>query len=69
MSMDDIPPADAKRDIHAYVSQELEGWHFQDEQFAVLAEKADGLFEWARLACGYIKESDIGLSPTCMTSF
>jgi hypothetical protein len=64
MSMDDIPPADAKRDIHAYVSQELEGWHFQDEQFAVLAEKADGLFEWARLACGYIKESDIGLSPS-----
>jgi hypothetical protein len=63
MSMDDIPPADAKRDIHAYVSKELEGRRFQDGEFAVLAEKADGLFEWARLACGYIRESHSGLFP------
>jgi hypothetical protein len=62
MSMDDIPPADAKRDIHAYISKELEGLDFHDREFAVLAEKADGLFEWARLACGYIRESDMGLS-------
>jgi hypothetical protein len=62
MSMDDIPRADAKRDIHAYVSKELEGLDFQDREFAVLAEKADGLFEWARLACGYIKKSHVGLS-------
>jgi len=63
MSMDDIPPAIAERDIHAYVFKELEGLDFHDREFAVLAEKADGLFEWARLACGYIKESDMGLSP------
>ncbi|KAG2340650.1 WD40 repeat-like protein [Suillus weaverae] len=62
MSMDDIPPAVAERDIRAYVSEELEGLGFQDREFAVLAEKADGLFEWARLACGYIKKSHAGLS-------
>jgi hypothetical protein len=63
MSMDDIPRADAERDIRAYVSKELEGLDLRDREFAVLAEKADGLFEWARLACGYIKESHAGLSP------
>ncbi|KAG2040347.1 hypothetical protein BDR03DRAFT_858501, partial [Suillus americanus] len=65
MSMDDIPPADAKRDIHTYVSKELEGLDFRDREFAVLAEKADGLFEWARLACGYIKESDMVYPKDC----
>jgi hypothetical protein len=63
MSMDDIPRVDAERDIRAYVSKELEGLDFQDREFAVLAEKADGLFEWARLACRYINESHAGLSP------
>jgi hypothetical protein len=63
MSMDDIPPASTERDICAYVSKELEGLDFQDREFAVLAEKADGLFEWARLACEYIKNSHAGLSP------
>jgi hypothetical protein len=59
----DIPTAVAERDIHAYVSKELEGLDFQDREFAVLAENADGLFEWARLACGYIREPHVGLSP------
>jgi hypothetical protein len=63
ISMDDIPTAVAERDIHAYVSKELEGLDFHDREFAILAKKADGLFEWARLACGYIKESYVGLSP------
>ncbi|KIK33349.1 hypothetical protein CY34DRAFT_715689 [Suillus luteus UH-Slu-Lm8-n1] len=62
MSMDDIPRADAERDIRTYVSTELEGRNFQDREFAVLAEKAEGLFEWARLACRYIKKSHAGLS-------
>jgi hypothetical protein len=62
MSMDEIPPAFAKRDIYAYVSKQLEKLDFQDKELAVLAEKADGLFEWARLACEYIKESHAGLS-------
>jgi hypothetical protein len=63
MSMDEIPPAFAQRDLYAYVSKQLEELDFQDKDLAVLAEKADGLFEWARLACEYIKKSDIGLSP------
>jgi hypothetical protein len=63
MSMDDIPAAVAERDIHAYVSKELEGRGFEDGKFAALAKKADGLFEWARLACGFIKERHLGLSP------
>ncbi|KIK31627.1 hypothetical protein CY34DRAFT_261704, partial [Suillus luteus UH-Slu-Lm8-n1] len=62
MSMDNIPRADAERDIRTYVSKELDGLHFQYKQFKVLAEKAEGLFEWARLACEYIKESHAGLS-------
>ncbi|KAG2066758.1 hypothetical protein BDR04DRAFT_1029204, partial [Suillus decipiens] len=63
ISMDDIPPEFAKRDIRAYVSKELEGLNFQDKQFAVLAEKADGLFQWAHLACGYIRGPNSGISP------
>jgi hypothetical protein len=44
ISMDDIPPEVASRDIHAYVSMELEGLSdFGDTEFAVLAELADGL--------------------------
>ncbi|KIK38627.1 hypothetical protein CY34DRAFT_14919 [Suillus luteus UH-Slu-Lm8-n1] len=63
MSMDDIPPAFAERDISAFISKQLEGLDFQVKELAVLAEKAEGLFEWARLACEYIKNSDAGLSP------
>ncbi|KIK45029.1 hypothetical protein CY34DRAFT_574316, partial [Suillus luteus UH-Slu-Lm8-n1] len=63
ISMDDIPTALAERDIHAYISKELEGRGFEDREFAALAKKADGLFEWARLACGFIKERHLGLSP------
>ncbi|KAG2067639.1 hypothetical protein BDR04DRAFT_1026937, partial [Suillus decipiens] len=63
ISMDDIPAAVAERDIRAYVSKELEGLDFQHKEFAVLAKKADGLFEWARLVCGFIKERHSGISP------
>jgi hypothetical protein len=64
LSMDDIPPEVVARDIHAFVSDELKELpEFQDTHLAVLAAKSDGLFEWARLACGYIKEPYFGLSP------
>jgi len=64
MSMDDISSATAERDIRTYVSKELEGLsNFGDREFATLAEKADGLFEWARLACRYIQVPPPGLSP------
>src|SRR6267154_849865 len=63
-SMDDIPSEVAERDIHTYVSEELKGLSdFRDKELSVIAEKADGLFEWARLACRYIKEPLAGLLP------
>jgi hypothetical protein len=65
MSMDDIPRVFAERDIRAYVSNQLKGLDFRDREFAVLAQTADGLFEWARLACGYIKESDMVSPKDC----
>jgi hypothetical protein len=64
ISMDDIPPEVASRDIHAYVFQFLHGLsYFGDKEFAALAELADGLFEWARLACESIKTPSSVLSP------
>ncbi|KIK36843.1 hypothetical protein CY34DRAFT_810907, partial [Suillus luteus UH-Slu-Lm8-n1] len=63
MSMDDISSDTAERDIRTYVSKKLEGVsNFGDREFRTLAEKADGLFEWARLACRYIKEPILGSS-------
>jgi hypothetical protein len=53
-----------ERDIHAFISEELKDLsEFQDKHLADLAAKSDGLFEWARLACGYIKGDYTGLSP------
>jgi len=44
------------RDIQRYISTKLQGLPgFNDEDFKMLAGKSDGLFEWARLACEYIK--------------
>ncbi|KAG2343552.1 WD40 repeat-like protein [Suillus weaverae] len=64
MSMDDIPLATAERDIYAYVSRELEGVSdFGSSVFTALAKKADGLFEWARLACEHIKKTPVGVHP------
>jgi hypothetical protein len=64
MSMDDISLTTAERDICTYVTKELEEVSDVGErEFRTLAEKADGLFEWARLACRYIKEPMLGSSP------
>jgi hypothetical protein len=62
--MDSIPPAIAERDIHATFPENWKGWISRIE-FAVLAKTADGLFEWACLACGYIKESDMVYPKDC----
>lgn len=68
ISMDDIPPATAEGDIHAYVSKKLEGLSdFGSREFEALAKKADGLFEWARLACESIEAPPAGFSA--MDSF
>jgi hypothetical protein len=64
LSMDEIPAAVAKRDIYTFVSDKLEGLsHFGDKEFGSLATKAEGLFEWARLACEYIKGNFPGINP------
>src|SRR6267154_5177269 len=61
LSMDDISPVVAERDIRTFVSKKLEGLSdMGDREVAALAAKADGLFEWARLACSYIKETPAG---------
>jgi len=55
--MDDLPAESTEKDICLYISKKLTGPRnaFEDEHFKELAQKANGLFEWARLACEYIK--------------
>jgi hypothetical protein len=63
LSMDEIPAAVAERDIGAFVSDKLKGLpRFGDKEFVKLAMKAGGLFEWARLACEYIKPNLPGIN-------
>ena len=64
-SMFSIPPAFSQRDIFRYVSRELSGLkgiEIEDASYSLTAA-SDRLFEWARLACAYIKgDDDAGLS-------
>jgi hypothetical protein len=63
MPIDDFPAEFAQRDIRKYISKELEGLsEIGSNEIARLANKADGLFEWARLACEYVNKS-AGLYP------
>ena len=68
-SMDSIPSALTQCDILHYVSCELSGLKGiqSKEVSASLACASDGLFEWARLACAYIKGDDAG--TTAMERF
>ena len=55
MSLDDVPVAFTERDIRLFVSLkigDLEG--IGENEVSQIAQKADGLFEWARLACEFI---------------
>ncbi|KAG2029826.1 hypothetical protein BDR03DRAFT_1017894 [Suillus americanus] len=64
LSMDDISEAVAKSDIHTFVSEELKDLpDLGDKEFGDLADKAGGLFEWARLACKYIQQPPPGSYP------
>ena len=57
-SMDTIPPELTKRDIFRYVSSQLSGVDFgipSHKVFVSLAGSSGQIFEWARLACAYIK--------------
>ena len=68
-SMDTIPSESTKRDIFHYVSDELSRVDFgvsNQEVFASLAGSSGQIFEWARLACAYIRGDDdtgTGLEP------
>ncbi|KAG1784452.1 uncharacterized protein HD556DRAFT_1251305 [Suillus plorans] len=66
VSLDAISSASTELDIQLYISHELEDLHhiFNDAHFKALALKSDGLFEWARLACEYIKGTNkVGVGP------
>lgn len=56
VSLDDIPTAFTERDIRLFISKEvghLEG--IKETEINHMVRNADGLFEWARLACKSIK--------------
>jgi len=57
-SLDDIDVELTIRDICLYISTRLKslGDTFSDENLQQLAAKSDGVFEWARLACGFISQ-------------
>lgn len=56
VSLDDVSATDAERDIRLFISKEighLEG--IEEAEISHMVRDADGLFEWARLACKSIK--------------
>ena len=55
-SLDDIPHEYVQRDIHLYISQRLHA--LREDQYDLLTTKADGLFEWARIACEFVLSVD-----------
>ena len=58
MSLDNIPHKNVERDIRLYISHRLHA--LRDEQYTLLTTKADGLFEWARIACEFVSSTDHG---------
>ena len=62
-SMDSIPPDSTQRDILRYVSDELSQVDFEipsQEVFDSLTRFSGQIFEWARLACAYIRGDNAG---------
>ena len=62
-SMDSIPPESTQRDILRYVSDQLSQVDFgipSQEVFASLTRSSGQIFEWARLACAYIRGDNAG---------
>ena len=57
ISLDDVPVAFTERDIRLFVSMKLrELEDIGEVEVSQIAQKADGLFEWARLACEFIRQ-------------
>jgi hypothetical protein len=62
LSLNEILPKDVENDVHIFVSEELKGLSdFRDKELTI-AVKAEGFFEWAVLACRYIKDTPPGVS-------
>ena len=57
-SLDDVPATFTERDIRFYVSMKVKGFgSIGEREIEHITLKADGLFEWARLACEFIRPS------------
>ncbi|KAL4062780.1 WD40-repeat-containing domain protein [Scleroderma yunnanense] len=60
-SLDNIPSMLIERDIRLYTSNELKGFaDISRKEIEHITLKAGGLFEWARLACEFIKPGFAG---------
>ena len=60
-SLDDVSTIFAERDIHLYVSNELGALEdIGNREIDEITRRADGLFEWARLACEFVGPSTLG---------
>ena len=58
VSLDKVP---AESDIHLYVSEQLKGGRgIGAAEISQIVRRADGLFEWARLACEWIRPGIAG---------
>ncbi|KAL4075164.1 hypothetical protein V8B97DRAFT_1544571 [Scleroderma yunnanense] len=61
VSLDNVPAIYTERDIHLYVSSELKGHEgIGEAEINQIAHRADGLFEWARLACEFVTLRTLG---------
>ncbi|KAG6330946.1 hypothetical protein ID866_8144 [Astraeus odoratus] len=65
-SMDEISIDTAKHDIQVYIRHQLRTLADSpsEDEIGCLAEISDGLFEWARLACEFIKSSKEATTTT-----
>ena len=61
VSLDDVSAIFTARDIRLYVSNELGAVEdIGDREINEITCRADGLFEWARLACEFVKPNTLG---------
>ncbi|KIO04624.1 hypothetical protein M404DRAFT_544679 [Pisolithus tinctorius Marx 270] len=60
-SLDNVSAESMEHDIRLYVSKELGHLpEIEDNEIQVMVHKSDGLFEWARLACDFVKPNRPG---------
>ena len=61
VSLDNVSAVFTARDIRLYVSKELGAVEdIGDREINEITRRADGLFEWAQLACEFVKPSTLG---------